>query len=198
MGDRGLHRDEMLRAALARGAHVLGRVGKAVVLAPQEALPDGSYLACVYPTPKDRRHRRAGIRVRVIEYTFDDPARPGHRGRHRLITSLLDPALAPAAALAAAYHQRWEAEATADELKTHQADRRPAPPIRSKGPREVIQEVYGLLLAHMAVRLTMFEAATVADLDPDRLSFTGTLRIPRRAVSHFQRGHPDAALAPLV
>ena len=198
MWDRGLHSYEMLQAALTRGTHVLGRVGKALVLASEQTLPDGSFLACVYPTPTDRRHRRAGIRVRVIEYTIDDPARPGHGERHRLITSLLDPLSYPAATLAAEYHQRWEAETTTDEFKTHQADRRPSPPIRSKRPREVVQEVYGLLLAHLAVRLTMFEAATVAGLDPDRLSFTGTLRILRRAVSRFQRGLPDAALTPFL
>jgi hypothetical protein len=191
---RGLHRYEMLRAARARGAHVLGRVGKAVVLAPEQPLPDGSFLATVSPTPKDRRHRRAGLRVRGIGYTLDDPARPGHGERHRLVTSRLDPALAPAATRAAASHQLWEAERATDELKAHQADRRPSPPIRGKRPREVVQEVYGLRLAHLAVRRTMFEAATVADLDPDRLSFTGTFRILRRAVSRFQRGLPDAAL----
>lgn len=198
MWDRGLRSYEMLRAARAREAHVLGRVGKALVLAPEQALADGSFLAQVYPPPKDRRHRRAGLRVRVIEYTLDDPARPGPGQRHRLITSLLDPAAYPAATLAAEYHQRWEAEATADELKTHQADRRPAPPVRSKRPRAVVPEVYGLLLAHLAVRLTMVEAAAVAGLDPDRLSFTGTLRILRRAVPRLQGGRPDAALAPLL
>lgn len=186
----------MLQAALARGTHVLGRVGKAVVLSPAQTLADGSDLACVYPTPKDRRHRRAGIRVRVIEYTIDDPARPGCGERHRRLTSLLDPARSPATPLAAEYHRRWEAATTTDELKTHQVDRRPAPPIRSKRPREVVQEVDGLRLAHLAVRLTMVEAATVAGLDPDRLSFTGTLRILRRAVSRFPRGLPDATLTP--
>jgi Insertion element 4 transposase N-terminal/Transposase DDE domain len=198
MWDRGLHGYEMVRDALGRGAHVLGRVGKAVVLAPEEPLPDGSYLACVYPSPTARRRRAGGIRVRVVEYTIDDPARPGHGERHRLITSLLDPTPYAAATLAVEYHQRWEAETATDELKTHQADRRPAPPVRSKRPREVVQEVYGLLLAHLAVRLTMYEAATAAGLDPDRLSFTGTLRVLRRAVARFQRGLPAPELTPFL
>src|SRR5207342_3025324 len=97
------------------------------------------------------------------------PARPRPGRRYRLATSLLAPDEAPAALLAAEYHQRWELEGTADELKTHQADRRPTPPIRSKRPREVVQEVYGLLLAHLAVRIVMYRAATAAGLDPDRL-----------------------------
>lgn len=193
MWDRGLHSYEMIRDTRMRGAHFLGRVGKAIVLTPEQALPDGAFLATVYPTPTARRQRQDGVQVRVVEYTLDDPARPGHGERHRLITSLLDPDHAPAATLAAEYHQRWEIETTADEVKTHQADRHPAPPVRSRRPREVVQEVYGLLLAHLAVRLTMYEAATAAGVDPDQLSFTGTLRILRRAVPRFQRGstRPD-------
>ena len=198
MWDRGMQGHEMLRDALGRGAQVLGRVGKAVVLAPEATLADGSYLARVYPSPTARRRREHGVRVRVIEYAIDDPARPGHGERHRVLTSLLDPASYPAATLAAEYHQRWEAETATDELKTHQADRRPAPPVRSKRPREVVQEVYGLLLAHLAVRLTMYEAATAAGVDPDRLSFTGTLRVLRRAVARFQRGLPAPELSPLL
>jgi hypothetical protein len=196
MWDRGLHSYAMIRDTRARGADFLGRVGKALVLAPDQPLADGTFLAHIYPSPKARRHQQDGLLVRVIEYTIDDPARPGHGQRHRLITSLLEPAAHPAVELAAAYHERWEVESTADEVKTHQADRRPAPPVRSRRPREVVQEVYGLLLAHLAVRLTMAEAAAVAGVDPDALSFTGTLRILRRAVSQFQRGARDPAQLP--
>jgi transposase IS4-like protein/DDE family transposase len=198
MWDRGLHSYEMIHETQAREAHFLGRVGKAVVLTPEEALPDGSYWASVYPSPKARRHHTGGIRVRVIEYALDDPARPGHGARYRLITSLLDPQRYPATTLAAEYHQRWEIEGTGDEVKTHQADRRPAPPVRSRKPREVVQEVYGLLLAHLAVRLTMYEAATAAQLDPDQLSFTGTLRVLRRAIPRFQRGVVTPECLPLL
>lgn len=198
MWDRGLHSFEMVRGTLERGADLLGRVGKAVVLQPEELLRDGSFLAYVYPSPTHRRKRLDGILVRVIEYTIDDPARPRRGERYRLITSLLDPLKYPAATLAAEYHQRWEVESTIEEVKVHQADRRPAPHVRSRKPREVVQEVYGLALAHLAVRLTMCAAAARAGLDPDRLSFTGTLRLLRRAVPRFQRGLPDPALAPFL
>jgi hypothetical protein len=198
MWDRGLHSYAMLHAARARDTHCLGRVGKAVVLTPEEALAAGSFVASVYPSPKARRHRTDGIRVRVIEYTLDAPARPGPGERYRLITSLLDPWRYPAATLAVEYHQRWESELVGAEVKTYQADRRPAPPIRSRKPREVVQEGYGLLLAHLAVRLTMYEAATAAHLDPDQLSFTGTLRVLRRAIPRFQRGVVRPACLPLL
>jgi hypothetical protein len=198
MWDRGLHSYEMVRDTLDREAHFLGRVGKAIVLVPEELLPDGSFLAYVYPSPAHRRRRAGGLLVRVVEYAIDDPARPGREERYRLLTSLLDPRQYPAATLAAEYHQRWEVEGTADEVKVHQADRRPAPHVRSRKPREVVQEVYGLALAHVAVRLTMAEAAARAGVDPDRLSFTGTLRLLRRAIPRFQRGLATPGLSPLL
>jgi Transposase DDE domain/Insertion element 4 transposase N-terminal len=197
MWDCGLHSSEMLRETRARGADCLGRVGKAIILTPEQVLADGSYLATVYPSPTARRQRRDGMPVRVIGYTIDDPARPGHGERYRLITSLLDPVTAPAHDLAMAYHERWEIETTIGEFKTHLADRRPAPTIRSRRPRAVVQEVYGLLLAHLALRRLMAEAAATADLDPDRLSFSGTLRIIRRAIPRFQQAADRPELAPL-
>ena len=53
--DRGFHSYAMVQATLARGAHVLGRTKGKVVLEPTEILPDGSFLAAVYPTPTARR-----------------------------------------------------------------------------------------------------------------------------------------------
>lgn len=70
MWDRGLHSDPMIRDTQQRAAHFLGRVGEAIVLTPEQGLPDGSFLASIDPTPKARRHQQGGIRVRVIEYTF--------------------------------------------------------------------------------------------------------------------------------
>ena len=74
------------------------------------------------------------------------------------------------------YHERWEAELTLDEVKTHQRER---PVLRSQTPAGVVQEVYGLLLAHYLVRVLMHEAAATQALDPGRLSFTATLKILR-------------------
>ncbi len=52
--------------------------------------------------------------------------------------------------------------------------------LRSKSPELVEQEVWAHLLVHYAIRKLMHQAALGHDLDPDRLSFTGTLRIVRR------------------
>src|SRR6266487_4180428 len=73
----------------------------------------------------------------------------------------------------------------------------PGPHGRSRRPREVVREVYGLAPAQLASRLTLVEAACRANLDPDRLSFTGTLRGLRRAVVRFPRGRTGPELAPL-
>ncbi len=114
--------------------------------------------------------------VRIIEYTLDDPARPGAGERHRLLTTLLDAELDPATTLVCLYHERWEEELTIDELKTHQRER---PVLRSQTPAGVVQEVYGLLLAHYLVRVLMHEAAASVQIDPQRVSFTATLKILR-------------------
>ncbi|HVG97713.1 MAG TPA: IS4 family transposase [Chloroflexota bacterium] len=185
--DRGFHGYDMLQRTRARGAHFLGRTKTNVVLLPTEGLPDGSYLSVVYPSPKARRRRAGGIAVRVVEYALDTPACPGTE-RYRLLTSLLDPAAFPAPALAATYHERWEVETALAEVKVHQwAHPRP---LRSKRPREVVQEVYGLLLAHLAIRTLMYQAALRDGVDPDRLSFTGALRVLRRAIPRAQRAAP--------
>jgi hypothetical protein len=185
--DRGFHSYEMVRRTLDRGADFLGRSKANVVLPPETVLPDGSYLSTIYPSSTARRRRQDGIVVRVVEYALDTPAGPG-KERYRLVTSLLDPMAFPAQILAATYHERWEIETTLDEVKVHQwAHPRP---LRSRHPREVVQELYGLLLAHLAIRTLMYQAAVDDGVDPDRVSFTGALRVLRRAIPRAQRTAP--------
>src|SRR5262249_19090385 len=81
----------------------------------------------------------------------------------------------PAAEAPVVYHQRWEQELAFDELKTHLSGR--DVPIRSKAPAGVVQEVYGLVLAHYLIRRVVHDAAVTASVDPDRVSFAGTLRV---------------------
>jgi hypothetical protein len=185
MWDRGFHSFRMVHDCLAQGCHFLGRVPSHAILEPVETLSDGSFIAELYETQYDREKRRNGIRVRVVEYTIDDPSREGHGETHRLITSLMDPRVAPARTLAVEYHQRWEIEITIDEIDTHQRVHN-ARPLRSEKPTGVIQEMYGMLLAHYIIRFFMHEAALQNRLDPDRISFTNALRIIRRKVDKFQ------------
>ena len=58
-----------------RAAHFLARVPGQVILNPIQLLPDGSYLALLQPSDYHRRQAGDHLRVRVIEYTIDDPAR---------------------------------------------------------------------------------------------------------------------------
>ena len=97
------------------------------------------------------------------------------------MTTILNPQQAPAAELAALYAERWELETALDELKTHQ--RRPKVVLRSKTPQGVEQELWGMMLVHYAIRQLMHQAALQAEIDPDRLSFTRSLRVVRRQVT---------------
>ena len=188
MWDRGFHSYKMVRETLDRGAHFLGRVPSQALFKPIRGLSDGSFLSTIYASQYDRQHDRRGIVVRIVEYMIDDPARDGHGEKHRLITSMIDPDTAPAKTLAVEYHQRWEIEMSIDEIDTHQRIRRG--PLRSGKPVGVIQESYGLLIAHYLVRSFMHEAAMREGLDPDRLSFISSLRIIRRKVDKFQIAAP--------
>jgi Transposase DDE domain len=118
--------------------------------------------------------------VRVIDYTLDDGRK--NPQAYRLFTTMLDPHQAPATELAAAYTHRWEIELTFDELKTHQ--RGPRTVLRSKSPDLVLQEIWGHLCCHFAIRSLMTEAATRHGHDPDRVSFVAALRITRQTLAH--------------
>jgi len=184
MWDRGFHDFDMVVATRRRGAHVLSRLPAGVQPVPLRSLPDGSVLAYLLPSEDRRRRRGERILVRVITYTLTDPALPGYGEEHRVITTLLNPRLAPAHEVACAYHQRWEIEIVIDEIDTHQ--RLVGRTLRSLTPVGVIQELYGVLLAHYAVRVLMHDAALAADTAPDHLSFVHALEIVRDAVAEFQ------------
>jgi hypothetical protein len=172
---------------LHQRAHLLARIKKNVVTKPIRRLADGSYLAKIYPASWYRQQDRNGVEVRIIEYTFKDPNRPGAREKHRLLTTLLNPKLDPAKKLIELYHERWEEELAIDELKTHLRER---PVLRSETPKGVVQEIYGLLLGHYVVRKLMFEASQEAEVPPRNLSFTSTLKILRCRLPEVPKSRP--------
>ena len=143
-----------------------------------ETLDDGSWLAELRPAGNAGR-KAIPLVVRVIDYSIDD-GRPNGT-TYRLLTTIVDPDEATATDLAPAYAQRWEIEAAFDELKTHQ--RGPRVVLRSKSPELVLQEIWGHLCCHYAIRTLMWEAADHADVDPDRVSFVAALRIARRSIT---------------
>ena len=188
LADRFFPSYKLWRAAAKTGADLLWRTRQNARLDVEKRLPDGSYLSRIYASTSDRRNRRKGIVVRVIDYCLKDvqDAEP----IYRLITTILDHEPAPAQELAALYHERWEIETTLDELKTHLRGAQIV--LRSKTPELVQQEFFGLLMAHFAIRGLMHEAALKADEDPDRLSFLHSVRVVQRRMTHYGAIPPSA------
>jgi hypothetical protein len=188
LADRNFFSFEFWKKAQASGADLLWRVKKNLRLPCEQRLADGSYRSTIYRSDKDRRQRRNGIVVRVIEYRLEGVA--GAEPLYRLLTTILDAEQAPAEELAALYQERWEIETALDELKTHLRGARIV--LRSKTPDLVRQEFYGLLMTHFAVRGLMQEAALKAGEDPDRLSFVHAVRVVRRKLPQFVAIPPSA------
>ena len=178
LADRGFCGYPLWSRAVRTGADLLWRASSVMKPRPVETLADGSWLAELRPAGNSKE--KAGpLTIRVIDYEIDD-------GRdddtsYRLFTTLLDPVEAPAEDLAVAYGERWEIESSFDELKTHQRGARTV--LRSKSPALVLQEIWGHLCCHFAIRTLMWEAAGQASVDPDRVSFVASLRIVRRSIS---------------
>lgn len=176
LADRQFFGWDLWAQARGTGADLLWRVKKNIRLPCLERWPDGSYRSVIYPSERHRRHGTNGVAVRVIEYTLAGVAEA--EDLYRLVTTIGDPDRAPAAELAALYHDRWEIETALDELKTHLRGAQIV--LRSKTPDLVRQEFYGFLLAHFAIRGLMHEAALTVDIDPDRLSYVHAVRVIRR------------------
>ena len=178
LADRGFNAYEYWRQAKDTGAQLLWRCRNDRQLPVHRELADSSYLSVIYPPGKGRRAGAAeAIVVRVIEYEL--PGLPDAQPRYRLLTTLLDPAAAPALELAALYHERWEVEAVFDELKTHLLQRRRV--LRSKTAELVRQEFCGWVLAHYAVRWLMHQGASSHRMRHAELSFASPIQLMRRS-----------------
>ncbi|MGB7979611.1 MAG: IS4 family transposase [Candidatus Nanopelagicales bacterium] len=181
--DRGFFSYALWRKAIATGADLVWRIRTDKTAARPthvQDLADGSWLAHLHQTHSAAARREAPMLVRVVDFTIDDGRE--NPTAYRLFTTLTDPEEVSAVDLAAAYAQRWEIESTFDELKTHQ--RGPRTVLRSKSPDLVLQEIWGHLCCHFAIRSLMAEAATHSGHDPDRLSFVAALRITRQTLAH--------------
>jgi hypothetical protein len=189
LADRAFVGFELWRTAAASGADLLWRARANQILPCRKRLADGSYLSCLYASPKQRRHDNGGLVVRVIDYRLDGV--PDAEPLYRLITTLLEPDTAAAAELAALYHERWESEGTFAELKVALPGKRLL--LRSRLADLVEQELYGLVLVHLALRRLMADAGSKAGVDPDTLSFLHTVRIVRRQVPFHAAFSPSPA-----
>lgn len=193
IADRGFYSFQLWAEFLASGADLLFRVASGVKLPASEILPDGSYISAIHsrstrssgfqvPLSAVGDPRRAThIPVRVIEYTVTGSGGNAGPEVFRLITTVLSPDDLTAAELAAAYQERWEYEIALKEIETQMLESGHG--LRSKSPELIRQELWGLLLAHYAIRALMAEAAQSAGLDPDRLSFIRSINLVRRQVT---------------
>lgn len=175
IADRGFFGCERWERARATGADLLWRVKKNIRFKEIERLADGSFLATLPEQTQKTRETGQPTIVRVIEYELlrEQTEEPFYR----VITTILDPEQAPAHDLAVLYHERWEIETAFDELKTHLRGARIV--LRSKTPEMVTQEMYGLLMAHYAIRELMYQAARLGEVDPDKLSFVHSVNTVR-------------------
>jgi hypothetical protein len=183
-------------AAADTGAQLLWRAKADLRLPPLEFHPDGSYLSVLVNSTIRGKARQALIEavraggkldperarlVRVVEYTVPDRDGDGNDELICLITTVTDPRGAPADLLAATYHERWEHETGNKQLKA--SLRGPGRVLRSQSPGMVRQEIYGYLLTHHALSALICRAATEAEIDPDRVKFTRTVRVVRRRLA---------------
>ena len=163
MADAGLYSFELFNRFAATGADLVWRIGASVSVGHLRWLPDGSYDALIYAPGQSAasRTRLAGQAltgqeipaevarlVRVVEYTVPDRNSDGEL--IVVVTTVTDPHDVSAVDLAEAYHQRWEEESAFDEIKTDLRGRGEV--LRSKTPDLVEQQLWGLLLAHYAIR----------------------------------------------
>jgi len=99
--------------------------------------------------------------------------RPGCRVcKVKLVTTLLDPVLYPAAQIARLYGLRWQVEVDLRDLKTTLG----MDVLKGHSVDVVSKEVQVFVLVYNLVRLAMLKAARRQQVAPDRISFIDALR----------------------
>ncbi|WP_460759338.1 IS4 family transposase, partial [Nocardiopsis oceani] len=192
LADAGFYSFELFDSFAQRGATLAWRVGASVELPPITPLADGSYTSLLF-APRVRRKTkdtliaaaRAGAHidpsrarlVRAVDYTIPDANPEGEL--ITVVTNELDSRELSAVGIAQAYGQRWEHETALGEIKRYL--RGAGVVLSSQSPPMVQAQIWGLLLAHYAVRALMCEAADDLETDPDRMSFTHALQVVRPA-----------------
>lgn len=152
-----------------RNRHLMARIRRDTPMRELEELEDGTLLVEIPPSRLALAAAPdvAPIRARIIAYHHPG-GEPG-----RLLVTLLDPRTHSAKELIRLYHDRWELELAFDELKTHLLERKEC--LRSKLPKGVNQELWGVLLVYNLLRREILLAAARHEVDPNRISFVDAL-----------------------
>lgn len=124
--------------------------------------------------PNSRRGE-APLRLRWVRFKLP---KKGSRTRWVEFLTNLDPERFPYDLLRDLYLQRWEVEFTFREIKTDLLRKRF---FRSREPRRVLQELYGLLVAYNAARKRIAQAARRINVEPRAISFCQALVVLRLA-----------------
>jgi Transposase DDE domain len=127
------------------------------------------------------------LRLRAVRV---DVRRRGFRTRRLvLVTTLRDAQAVTREDLAELYRRRWQAELNLRSLKqTLQMDI-----LRGKTPGVVRKEVWAHLLVYNIVRTVMAQAAALAGLRPDAVSFAGALQTLNAFLPHLRAAATEAA-----
>lgn len=197
LADRGFFAMYRWLALSAAGAHLLWRArsgARAVPYQTLETLKDGSELVLMREScaMRYRRRKTAGDNTlprlpdtvaRLVCFTVLARTRSGRTKTSavRLLTTLLDPDLHPAAELAALYARRWLIEVAFLHLK--KTVRGAGRVLRGRSETLVRQETWALLLAHNIIAGLAARAAATAGLTPGEICFTAVLSLARAAIT---------------
>jgi hypothetical protein len=211
LADRGFYSFTAWNAARAGGTHLLWRVKADLRLPLIEALPDGSYLSVLMDAKIRGKTRdalleaaRAGedldparaVLVRVVEYTVTDRTGDGKDELIALITTIGDPAAAPAQVLAQTYHDRWETRNRQRPAQNPSTRPGTGPAVQKPGP----DPPGDLRLPAHPLR---DQRPDLPGRDrhrhrPDRVKFLRTVRIIRRRVTDSAAFPPERQAAILA
>ncbi|MGK8558607.1 IS4 family transposase [Nocardia gipuzkoensis] len=156
LADRAFFSYRLWDLCRSSGADLLWRMPSDSVLRVEKRYQDGSFASRIYSGTSARHNDNEAIVVRVVEFVrIASGADADHDAERidRLLTTITDPEAAPANELALLYSQRGDIEFPFDGLETHRRGRGVV--LRSKTPDGVIQEVYGHLCVHYAIRSLM-------------------------------------------
>jgi hypothetical protein len=178
VADRGFCSVRLLAALTARGVHAVIRLKRNVVARDAEELglhdDEGAEVRDCVATLGEGRPATPRTRVRLIEKRLPDGT------TLRLATTVLDPALLPAAAALALYRRRWAVERLFQDLKEVLNLRR----FYAANTNAVAMQIYASAIVYTALRAAQSHIARKHRLRPEALS-TKKL-FPRVAAAHFR------------
>lgn len=126
--------------------------------------------AADWMTPEQWAAMPQWLDIRELQYTIS--ARGMRTRSITIATTLLDPVLYPADAIAELYNVRWQVETHFNELKTTLKMRK----LKCKTPEGILKELAAYCLVYNLVRAVMVKAAEQQGVTPDRISFIDAIR----------------------